>query len=599
ALVTVERDRVLRSFTTALAGNAPTIRVPIEPGDVPNLFVSVTLVRGSLDCPRPIKEPEYRVGYCQLAVKDPQHHLAVTVSSPATNYLPAQPVTLNVAIRDSRGTPVSDAEVTLYAVDEGILSLSGAEVPEPYAFFYAPRPLAVESGISLPNLLEEDPGELRFGNKGYLGGDGGAERLRKNFLACAFWNATLRTDANGQVQAVFPAPDSLTRYRVVAVAHTRESRFGSAQAAFQVAKPLVVEPALPRFANVTDRLQARAVVLNQTARAGEVEVTLQLDDHARSTEPSPALTRRVFVAAHGAAAVEFPLEFVGAGVAQWIWKSRFVNEPPGGFTDAVQSTLPVGYPTPLLREILLAKAQGAEMDLLAQANPQLVAGHGTVTVELANTRLINLSEAISRLLHYPYGCAEQTGSSLLPWIVLQGQSQWRPLLCGGTNDPQRAIRAGVARLFSMQTQSGGLGYWPKDREPMFWASAYGGLVLALAQRHGVELPKEDFDRLLSFLSSQLRSNSLSVSSADDFCLAAYALALAGRAEPAYHEKLFGQREQLSPEGRELLALAINEGKGPREMVNALLTAPVAGAKANEALFGGPARQKAIKLLAFV
>ncbi|HWI58382.1 MAG TPA: hypothetical protein VNZ22_14245, partial [Bacillota bacterium] len=287
------------------------------------------------------------------------------------------------------------------------------------------------------------------------------------------------------------------------------------------------------------------------------------------------------------------------GVAQWIWKSRFVNEPPGGFTDAVQSTLSVGYPTPLLREILLAKAQGAEMDLLAQANPQLVAGHGTVTVELANTRLINLSEAISRLLHYPYGCAEQTGSSLLPWIVLQGQSQWRPLLCGGTNDPQKAIRAGVARLFSMQTQSGGLGYWPKDREPMFWASAYGGLVLALAQRHGVELPKEDFDRLLSFLSSQLRSNSSSVSSADDFCLAAYALALAGRAEPAYHEKLFGQREQLSPEGRELLALAINEGKGPREMVNALLTAPVAGAKANEALFGGPARQKAIKLLAFV
>ena len=600
ALVTVERDHILRSFTVTLAGNAPMIRVPIEPGDVPNLFISVTLVRGSEACPRQVKEPEYRVGYCQLAVRDPQHHLAVKVSSAAPHYLPAQPVALTVDVKDSRGGAVSNAEVTLYAVDEGVLSLSGTEVPEPYAFFYAPRPLAVQSGISLPNLLEEDPTELHFANKGYLGGGGGSEGLRKNFLACAFWQAALRTDSNGQVQAVFPAPDSLTSYRVVAVACTRENQFGSAQSAFQVTKPLVVEPALPRFANVTDRVQARAVLYNQTSRTGEVEVTLQLDNHAKSTESSPTLTRRVYLAAHGSAAVEFPVEFVAAGEARWIWSSRFLDEPQGGVADAVQSVLPVGYPAPVLREILLAKAKQAEVDLLSGANPQLAAGNGTVTVELANSRLINLSEAISRLLHYPYGCAEQTASSLLPWIVLQDQSQWRPLLFRGTNDASRTIRAGIARLFSMQTQSGGLGYWPKDREPMFWASAYGGMVLALAQRHGVDLPKEDFGRLLHYLSAQFRSNSSAVSSADDLCLAAYALALAGQAEPAYHEKLFSQRAQLSLEGRALLALTIAESQGSREMASTLLLATAtAGSQEKEMPFGCSARQKAIRLLAEV
>ena len=43
----MEREKVLRSFVTQLEGNAPAIRIPLEPGDVPNVFVSVTLVRGS------------------------------------------------------------------------------------------------------------------------------------------------------------------------------------------------------------------------------------------------------------------------------------------------------------------------------------------------------------------------------------------------------------------------------------------------------------------------------------------------------------------------------------------------------------------------
>ena len=60
--MSVEREKVLRSFTTRLEGNAPSIRVPLEPGDVPNVFVSVTLVRGADECPRKVKEPEYRIG---------------------------------------------------------------------------------------------------------------------------------------------------------------------------------------------------------------------------------------------------------------------------------------------------------------------------------------------------------------------------------------------------------------------------------------------------------------------------------------------------------------------------------------------------------
>jgi hypothetical protein len=53
---------------------------------------------------------------------------------------------------------------------------------------------------------------------------------------------------------------------------------------------------------------------------------------------------------------------------------------------------------------------------------------------------------------------------------------------------------------------------------MLWASAYGGMVLALAQRHGAEVPKEDFALLLNHLEQQLRSVGTDSSELADACL---------------------------------------------------------------------------------
>ncbi len=600
AYVSVERERVLRSFTTRLEGNAPSIRIPLEARDVPNVFVSVTLVRGADECPRKVKEPEYRIGCCDLNVEDPSSRLAVTVCPAATNYLPAQMVEVTVQVADSRATPVSGAGVVLYAVDEGILHLTGYGAPDPHGFFYAPRPLGVQTCVSLPNLLTEDPNELQFGNKGYLGGGGGMEHIRKNFLACAYWNAALTTDRQGKATAHFPAPDSLTRYRLFAVAYTANSRFGSGQSVFQVSKPLVIEPALPAFASITDRLVARGLVQNQTETGGEVVVSLALDDRAKAQEAGAALRRRVSIPANGSAVVEFPVELTDTGKATWVWKAHFADPAAGVFTDTVQSVMEVGHVVPLLREVLLGHSTGGSLtNLLAHANPQLLAGQGTVTVSVANTRLNDLGEAASQLPHYPYGCAEQTGSSLLPWIVLRDAPGLLPLLHRTTNEVEGVIRVGVARLFSMQTQSGGLGYWPRSKEPMLWASAYGGMVLALAQRHGIEVPKEDFAALRNYLRQQLPAASAEQAELPDCCLTLYALALAGQAQPAYHEKLYSLRAQLGSEDRALLALAIAESGGPTQMIGELLHPHPGPRPRFEGSFDCSARGQAIRLLAWI
>jgi len=600
ALVTVERESVSRSFTIKLEGNAPLIRIPLEKTDFPNAFVSVTLIRGAEASTKTNKEPEFRVGYCMVNVKNPQAKLTVNIDCSATNYLPAQTVDVTVNIKDSQRNAVTNGEVILYAVDEGVLALTEAQTLDPTSIFWGPRPLAVSTSISLPGLLEEDSEQLRFGNKGYLGGGGGNERMRMNFLACAFWNATLTTDSNGTCHAAFPAPDSITRYRVIAVVHTLDNKFGTAQSAFQVSKPLLLEPALPRFANMTDRLLARAVVQNQTSKEGNVIVTLQLDNLVQSKESSSLPSRTVFIPAHGSTNVDFPVEFVEAGTSKWIWKCRFADESQGGFTDSVQSTINIHYPGPVLREILFSQTTNADLNFTTNANPQILEGKGTVTIELANTRLIGLSESIKQLLHYPYGCAEQTASTLLPWVVLGDQAEWSSLLSQETNNVQKAIRSGVSRLFSMQTQSGGLGYWPEDRAPMLWASAYGGLVLSIAQRHGIEVNKSyEYNTLLNYLSKQLRSNITPKNPNNDFCLAAYALAVAGKSEPAYHEMLFNMRLKLSEEARLFLALAISEAKGPHDMAMELLKPSPTSDSDENLMFFSQERLKAIRLLATV
>ncbi len=597
ALVTVERDGVRREWTTNLVGNAPVLRIPLQPGDAPNVFVGVLLLRGHADSPRQFPQPEYRIGYCQLRIEQPEHRLDVSVMPAAPDVRPGQPVSVKVAVQDHVARAVPGAEVTLYAVDEGVLSLTGYATPDPFEFFHQPRPLAVRTDISLPTLLPEDPELRSFQNKGHFIGGGGREAVRRNFQPVAFWSASLLTDARGEITAAFTAPDNLTRYRVSAVAHAGRTQFGSGTAAFEVNKPLMLEPSLPRFAHVGDQLVARAVALNKTDLPGEVEVTLQLDSLASALR----LTNRVMVAAHAAVPVDFPVAIQADGAAKWVWRARFVGTGSSPFADTVESTLLITHPAPLRREVRFSRTTNAAADLLHGLDPKVLAGRGSVTVRVASSQLIGLGECIRQLLHYPYGCVEQTTSSTLPWLVLREVPDLLPRDARMATQPDAAIAAGVQRLLSMQTGDGGLSYWPGGREPQFWGSAYGGLALVLARDAGVPVPERALTKLLEWLRQQLdRSGTVTDSGAlAERCLALYTLARAGKPAASHHEVLFQRRDWLTPEDRALLALAVLHAEGPRTMVEELLNGKTPARPSRGAWFGCDAREKALQLLAWV
>ena len=153
------------------------------------------------------------------------------------------------------------------------------------------------------------------------------------------------------------------------------------------------------------------------------------------------------MAAGESLAVDFPIEFRRTGRAEWTWRARLAGEDGVSvFGDSVKTTLNVGHPVPRRSEVFaFAVPAGARWDdLLNRADPALLSGaEAMLEVSVSNSRLGELREGIGALLHYPYGCVEQTTSSLLPWLGLQGVGGGAERVAGtGADEGKRGGRRG-------------------------------------------------------------------------------------------------------------------------------------------------------------
>ena len=600
AWVSVERgESVLRSHRVKLAGNAPTLEIPLEAGDAPNVFVSVVLIRGAEQSTRKFKTADYRYGVCRLRVTDPKTSLQVAVTPARPDAQPGQDVDAEVRVLDAKGAPVADAEVTFWAADDGILALTGYARPEPHEIFHRPFSLSVATGLTLFDLLPEDPTDLTFANKGYLIGGGGSggptPKLRRDFPGTACWMPALRTDKDGRVKTRFTAPDALTRFRLLAVVHAGANRFGSGESSIGIRKPLMLLSALGPVANVGDEIIARAVVRNETGASGTAEIALELDATAQPAKG--ALTAKIPLEKGESRTVDFPVKLVAMGAASWKWSAHLaVNGET--FDDRMLASLKIGSPVPVLRETYLTELDEKTNDLLAGVNPQMLEGEGAVTVTLANTRLAGLGESAHQLLEYPYGCGEQLVSKLIPWIVVRKLGPVLGDIGKDAKEVRQQLEIGVEKIFALQTSEGGLAYWPGGQKPGLFVSAWAAVAFA-------ELAKQDFPlpagwpKLIAYLGKELRAVDKLRDGGDlDLrALVVFALAHSGNPEPAYCEKLAARRSEMTREGRALLALAILEAKGAPAFAEGLLN-PALPAPEDASWFGSVTRERALNLMAW-
>src|SRR5258705_8296547 len=136
------------------------------------------------------------------------------------------------------------------------------------------------------------------------GEDAGVSLLRKDFRVLAFWLGSVRTDSRGHASTDIKLPESLTTYRIMAVAGDKASRFGSGESEIRINKPVVLKPAFPRFLTRGDKAFFGSVVTSQLKEPGTAIVTM------RSLDPEVLQivgdTRRVVqMAARASAEVRF------------------------------------------------------------------------------------------------------------------------------------------------------------------------------------------------------------------------------------------------------------------------------------------------------
>ena len=590
ALVTVEREGVARAYVTALRGNAPLLDVMMEAGDAPNVNVGVLLVRGIEGNPHEHPMPEWRFGYGPVLMPPRERRLQVGVTAARAVLRPREEAVVTVGVKDAGGRGVAGAEVTLYAVDEAVLMVAGTEPPDLAAALEEPVALGVRTTVSLARLMPEDPALRTFANKGHAGGGGGREvMLRRNFEPAPYWNAGLRTDGQGEVEARFAVPDGLTRYRLVAVALHGAGSAGTGVGSLVVQKPLMIEPSLPRAAHVGDRLMARAVVINATSNRVEARVTVRPGTHAVPTHPG-ALEQVVLVPAGGSAPVDVEVSCVGEGDDPWVWKVE-----GGGEADASEARMPVMEPLPEVRDSRWLVAGAGRHALMDGMDPAATEAGTTLTLRVGNGPWALMGEGIRHLLHYPYGCAEQTGSALIPWLALGDRPE---LMRVDGVEATRAIAAGMERLWSMQTGSGGLGYWPGGTRPQRWASAYGAWVMAVALKRGFPVDGARLARLHAWLDEQWRKDGPEPGPEvlHERCLTALALAEAGKGDAGLNEAMALAVERLTREDRCLLALAWMASGGPAEDAAKWLAMP---RRQGEGFgrFGNEGRGLALEMLA--
>jgi hypothetical protein len=108
---------------------------------------------------------------------------------------------------------------------------------------------------------------------------GGEEmQVRENLQETAFFYPQLQADSTGRVALRFTLPESLTTWRFLGVAHTKDLMHGMLEGETVAQKDVMILPNIPRFVRSGDEASITARIFNITDRALGGTVRMQLID---------------------------------------------------------------------------------------------------------------------------------------------------------------------------------------------------------------------------------------------------------------------------------------------------------------------------------
>ncbi len=472
-LVTIEREGVLDAFVRTVRRGEPTIDVPVKPEYSPNVFVSALVVRGRIGGIAPtalidLAKPTYKMGLAEIRVGWSAHELTVKVTPDQEVHKVRDKARIAIAVRRPDGSaPPRGAEVALAAVDEGLLKLLPNDSWKLLDAMMTRRGEEVTTSTAQMQVI----GKRHFGRKAIsTGGGGGRGSSRELFDTLLMWKARVPLDDAGNATVDVPLNDSLTSFRIVAVATSGAQLFGSGSASIRSTQDLMLLSGLPPLVREGDRYRAVVTVRNASDRKLGVDIAAGVVPSVGTLAPQavelvPGEAREIAWTA---------LAPVGATKLEWqvSASTREADPAPARDTMKLSQNVIAAVPERTYQATILQLA--APRSITVQRPADAIPGRGGVDLRMQAKLGGDLPGVREYFRYYAYSCLEQRASIA---IGLGDSTLWNGIMAGITDYMDR---------------DGLLKYWPFMRDGDDSLTAY---VLSVGNEAGWDIPESAKNRI--------------------------------------------------------------------------------------------------------
>ena len=465
ALVSVEREGIVDLYMKKLTGKMPVMEIPVKKNYAPNVFISVLVVRGRVGGTRPTAtfdpgKPAYKIGIGEINVGWRDHELKVEVTPNKKVFKIREVMDVRVKVRQADGgAPPKGSEAAIAAVDEGLLLLMPNESWKLLNAMMGRRAYEVRTSTAQAMVV----GKRHFGLKSLPhGGGGGKQITRELFDTLLLWKGRVFLDENGEATVKIPLNDSLTGFRIVAVANGGVGLFGTGEASVRTSQDLMLLSGIPPLVREGDTFRAGFTVRNASERTMDVEIGLDFGGKAK-TKQGVMFER---IPAGEAKEISWPIT-VPYDVGTIDYEVTAKEKGRDSYDRLkVSQKVTKAVPTRTFQATLVQVRDEFRMDVEKPADA--VAGRGGVHVQVKPTLAGSLAGVREYMAEYPYICLEQKISKA---VALRDKSMWQAIM---------------KELPSYLDSEGLLKYFPLMRKGSDVLTAY---VLAIADEADYKIPE--------------------------------------------------------------------------------------------------------------
>jgi uncharacterized protein YfaS (alpha-2-macroglobulin family) len=564
-VVTEQPDGIFDYAWVDVTNGVGRIPVAIRKDQMPRLPVHVLLMRGRLPGPGPSATAPFDQGKpvtlaatVWVKIRPVENRVDVAVSTQA-QALPGDTIDVALRLSDAQHAPLS-GEVTFWMIDQAVLALAPEAPLDPLPDFVVERPT---------RLAARDTRNMAFGIIPLAEMPGGGEgdtnqgvaniSVRRNFNPMPIYLPHVKVGPDGIAHVQVKLPDSLTVFKLRAVATSGPDRFGFGTGEISVRLPVIAQPVLPRFVRPGDAFEAGVLgrVVEGPGGAGTANALFEgltaTDGLVRQfawTSPDPE-------AARFAVTVNQPPAGPGPDQVKIRLTIRRDADQVG---DAVEVVLPVRPDRPVVRNRTLLDVAGDGSVTLpalpADARPGTLSGSLTLVTDPALARAIG---ALDYLFVYPFGCTEQriavasSELALLPFAPLASAE-------GIQARVGHDVAAALAAIKQSVDDNGLVGFWPNTRG-LVTLTAWSYELMVRAEQAHLPVDAGLRDRLADVLTQSLRTDYahlLTNGALLERATALYALAVGGKLDTAYAGELGRTAGALTTDGLALIVSALAE-----------------------------------------